>query len=157
MVGNMGMRRMVRFNGAPPGSVGNFNTFRGVAKAGKIAKRRPVNPIDALPKVSHAFKLPLGSKIVSKIKSMYPKSESRRIVASEIVNFLAKNPSAAQEDVISRVLSKFKKSNLKIDHSQVKNGKVIPLMKEVGFNSILEIYKDLIGPKGIILKTRLRP
>lgn len=154
MVGNMGLRKMVRFNGAPAGSASNFDPFRAIAKAGK-AKKRVAVPIVQLPKVSHSLKFPLGSRIANKIKLIYPKSEPRRIVATEVINFLAMHPTASQEDVATHVVFKLKGKGIKIDYSQKVNGVVRSYHKDVGVNSVIDIYKVLIGPKGIVRKTKL--
>jgi hypothetical protein len=136
---------------SPIGSTHNFDIFRSAPKSG--ARKRYSIVFNQKPTASHSLRVAKKSLLANKIKSMYPNSASKQIVANELVSFVVKNPTAAKADIFTNVLSKLRPASLKIEHTSIINGKKKVYLKELSAFVVAKIYEDLISSKGVLKRT----
>jgi hypothetical protein len=146
------MRR--RIGSAPAGSSSNFDVFRGAPKVAPIRRKSFPNIVRA-PGFLHSVRLAKRSLVLDKIQRMYKTSETRRIVATELVDFLAKSPKATQEDIFASVFSKLKGKVPKVEHAFELKGKKSVALKEFSRGVVVAVYNDLIGRSGVIKKSKI--
>ncbi|HNV01455.1 MAG TPA: hypothetical protein PKK60_03440 [archaeon] len=146
-----------RFSSRVAGSADNFDAFRkfhqgkpvrGGPAASTIGLRKRYVLKPRVPKVSHVLKTPKSKPLIQK---MFQSSKARQLIASEIVEYLIKNPSATRTDILADICSKLTRKGLVVDYkSQSKVPKVFT--QPVTQSSIDAVYSKLISKEGFIEK-----